>query len=217
MSRPHLLSKSFVAFTGATVLLALSAAINQCAIAATGEVIGPATMSFNSLPGPHSAPYSGHTEGDLVLLPTAGSWFQSISFGNPGPSIFAGPIASPVISYLQLTDNAGLFTFNSFDFTSNNGDSTYDIQGYLGATLVYHDTGMLPASYSPFPFNTHLNPYLAVPVDALLIGIIPGNGVTSINLDNLRVITVPEPSSIVLLGLLSLGFMSRRRFARTAK
>jgi hypothetical protein len=38
-------------------------------------------------------------------------------------------------------------------------------------------------------------------IDSLLIEVVPGGGVSSINLDNIVVSTVPEPSSVTMASL----------------
>ena len=175
------------------------------------NVAGAGGISFSSLSGPNLAAYTGHTEGDFTIIPTAGTWQQALAYGNPVPSILDGPTNAPGIAVLLITDNVDLFTFGALDFSSNNGNSSYDIQGYLGANLQFHETGTLLASFSPFSFKTLLSSDPALQVDSLLIEVIPGSGVTSINLDNIKVATIPEPDAVILLvaGLVALGSWPR--------
>jgi hypothetical protein len=165
-------------------------------------------ISFSGLTGPNLAPYLGSTEGNFAVTPTAGTWLQATFYGAPTPSIVDGPIMGPGFGVIQITSSAGLFKLGSFDFSSNNGDSTYDIQGILGSTTVYHETGTLPGTFGPFSFSTLFTAYASVPVDGLFIGIIPGPDTTSVNLDNIDVrlagITVPDAPG-PLFGLLFLG------------
>jgi len=182
------------------------AAAHVFAVASAGAQIVPHVIivpgpgiSFAPLTGPDGATYLGHTEGDFAVTPTAGAWFQGLSYGNPIPSIYDGPINSPGTAVLQVTDSVGLFTLNSLHYSSNNGNSFYDIQGYLGATLAYHETGTLSGSFDPFSFNTLTTAHPNDPIDGLFIALIPGFGVSSINLDNIGVTTVPEPGSLLLL------------------
>src|SRR6516162_5545419 len=93
-------------------------------------------ISFSGLPGPNLAPYMGSIEGNFAVTPTAGTWLQATFYGNPTPSIVDGPIMGPGIGVIQITASSGLFTLAGFDFSSNNGDSTYDIQGILGSTMA---------------------------------------------------------------------------------
>src|SRR5262249_55474686 len=52
-------------------------------------------MTFSGLTGGYPTPYPGSTEGNFTLIPTAGSWFVSTTYGNTGPSIYDGPVNSP--------------------------------------------------------------------------------------------------------------------------
>jgi len=174
-------------------------------------------IGFQGLTGTNNAPYHGHTEGTFTVTTTAGSWFEAHAYGNPIPSIYDGPINSPAIGAILITDSAGPFTLSSFQFSSNNGDSTYDVQGYSGQTLAYEETGTLPGSFpTGFGFQTNQDTHASVPIDGLVIELIPGPGVTSINLDNIMVTTVPEPMAAELLvaGLACLGL--RRTASRKA-
>lgn len=167
----------------------------------------PIGLSFSSLTGPNGAPYLGSTESGFSITPTSGSWYQSTIYGSPSPSIFDGPVNSPGVATLQITDGAGLFSFSSLDFSSNNGDSSYDIQGFMGASLRFHETGTLAGVSTPFHFSTLLSGDPTVPIDGLLIEVIPGPGVTSLNLDNIMLVAVPEPGTIVFacMGVLAIA------------
>jgi hypothetical protein len=167
-------------------------------------------LSFSSLTGPNGAAYLGSSDSGFAITPTLGSWYQAMIYGTPFPSIFDGPVNTPGVAALQITDGAGLFTFSSMDYSSNNGDSSYDIEGFLGATLRFHETGTLMGVSTPFHFSTLLSGDPTLPIDGLLIEIIPGAGVTSINLDNIMVTTVPEPGAFGFLGLGALAIVVRR-------
>ena len=169
--------------------------------AATPQTGLPADIGFSSLPGPTGEPYLGSVEAEFVITPTLGDWKQSLIYGNPGSSIFAGPINDPQPAGLQVTESLAPFSFLSLDYSSNNGPSAYDIQGFLGQTVQFHQTGTLAASFSPFRFNTLFSEYSSKLVDGLLIQVMPGPGVTSINLDNLYLVTIPEPGSLTFLFL----------------
>jgi hypothetical protein len=170
----------------------------------------PIGLSFSSLSGPNGAPYLGSSESGFAITPILGSWSQAMIYGSPFPSIFDGPVNSPGVAALQITDGAGLFAFSSLDFSSNNGDSTYDIQGFLGPTLQFHETGTLAGVSTPFHFSTLLSGDPALPIDGLLIEITPGAGVTSINLDNIVMVNVPEPGTFGLLCVGALAIVVRR-------
>ncbi len=177
----------------------------------------PGGIGFATLSGTNMAPYTGHTEGDFAVTPTAGSWYEAHIYGDPIPSIFDGPTNSPGFGVLQITDGAGRFTFGSIHYSSNNGESAYHILGFLGEDVAYEEVGILTASFSPFSFNTLLTANPTIPIDGLLFELTPGAGVTSINLDNIGVATVPEPSAAALLALgllLAPGIGSFRAKAR---
>jgi hypothetical protein len=182
---------------------------------------GPiAGVSFSNLTGTNGAPYLGSSEGGFAITPTVGNWYQGMIYGGPAPSIFDGPVNAPGVAVLQITAGVIPFTLSSLDFSSNNGDSTYDIQGFLGPTLQFHETGTMLGVFGPFHFTTLLSENPAVPIDGLLIQVIPGAGVTSLNLDNINVVFVPEPGSCVLLALGAAGWLSRRgvrRFSAAAR
>lgn len=161
----------------------------------------PPGITFSPLTGPSGAAYTGHTENEFAVTPTAGFWFQSLGYGNAAPSIYDGSSQTNalVTGVIQITDSLGPFTLSKFEYSSNNGNSSYDIQGYLGATLQYHETGTLMGSFEPFSFRTNTVAHATDPIDGLFIAVIPGFGVSSINLDNIGVASVPEPGSWLLL------------------
>lgn len=172
-------------------------------------------ITFSGLPGPNLAAFTGAAEGGFAVTPTSGNWLQAMIYGNPGPSILDGPVNAPGIGVIQVTDGAGLFTLGGFDFSSNNGDSTYDIEGFQGASLAYQETGTLGGTFGPFSFSTLHAADPAVPVNGLLIEVIPGASTTSINLDNIQVVSVPESGGIPLLGLGLAGIIRlRARFGK---
>jgi hypothetical protein len=170
----------------------------------------PGGFGFSYLPGPHGAPYLGSTEGDFTLTTPSGSWQQSLIYGNPGGSIFVGPLGAPAPAALNVTDSAGRFNFISLDYSSNNGESLFDIQGFLGANLLFHETGTLTASYSPFSFHTLLSNNPGMELDGLIIQLLPGPGATSINIDNIFLVTVPEPGTAGLAAVIALVTFGRR-------
>jgi len=198
--------RDFISLSFCACLISLAAISAR----AQGVYITGLPISFGNLTGPNLSPFTGSVEGSFIVSPTSGDWLEGIYYGNPGPSILLGPLNGPASGVIQITDTAGEFTMAGLDFSSNNGDSTYDIEGFQGATLAYQETGALPGTFGPFSFSTlsTANPNLAI--DALLIEIIPGNGATSVNLDNIEVQTVPEPDGFVLAGLSLAGFIGLR-------
>src|SRR5262249_30559563 len=185
----ELIMKKLLAITTAAALLAIPGALQAYVI------------QFNNLPGPNGAAYNGSAEGGFTITPTAGNWFQGTLYGNPPPSIFAGPIGQPVASTIQITFGLGLFDFTSLDYSSNNAGGRFLIDGFLSGNLVFSQAGDLSASLPPnFGFNNLLSNNGAL-IDTLSIEVIPGDGTTSINLDNidLSVHGVPEDGATLLL------------------
>lgn len=168
-------------------------------------IVQPAGVGFSNLGGTNGQPYLGHVEGGFSVTPTAGSWFISQIYGTPLPSIYDGPVNTPGVGVLQITGGAVPFTLSSFDFSSNNGDSLYNIRGFLGPNLQYEETGTLAGTFGPFAFSTLSILNSTVPVDGLFIGLTPDSGVTSINIDRIQVMTVPEPACGLLLTFAALA------------
>ena len=166
------------------------------------SIVSTQGITFTGLTGPNLSPYTGSVEGAFAVTPTSGTWEESTVYGNPGPSIFDGPVNAPGAGVIQITDSLGRFNFAGFDFSSNNGNSLYDVEGFLGGALAYEQTGELSGTFGPFNFSTLLTADPMVAVDGLLISIIPESGATSVNLDNIQVATVvgavPEPGSYSL-------------------
>ena len=167
---------------------------------------GATTIAFDPLIAPNGTPYAGHTEKGFTVAPLTANWFVAQLFGNPVPDIFAGPVGTPSLSTIEVTQNALLpFMFDSVDLASNNDTSSrFRFAGFLGATLVFDVTGTVP-SLLPFGFVTEGNPFAAALINRLEITMVPGDGVTSMNLDNIVVNAVPEPASLLLLGTGLLG------------
>lgn len=170
----------------------------------------PITIGFDAL-SVDGSPYAGHSEDGFTVTPTAGDWFVGLQFGNPTPSIFAGPAFS-VQGTNTVEVTGGTFNFLSSDFACNNGsDCSASITGFLGASVLFTQVSSVTAG-PPFQFFTTNNGAPGVTIDKLVITLTPGNGTSSINLDNIVLDRpVPEPA---LMSLLALGFGGALRLRR---
>lgn len=182
-----------------------------------GRSASAQTITFGPLSGANGAAYSGHSEAGFTVATTGGSWFEAHVFGNPTPSIFAGPIGSPSTSSIQVTkDGGGLFDFTSVDLSPNNGPIEYKIEGLAGGSSVFTQSGTM--SHVGFFFETLLSTSSAL-IDTLSITLVPGAGTTSMNIDNIVLSehpTVPEPAFVQLSALLGLGGLGLLRLRRKA-
>ena len=91
-------------------------------------------ITFLGLNGPDLSPFSSsYVEGNFAVTPTSGTWLESTRngnpapYGNPAPCILAGPVNSPQPAVIQITDSVGNFTLSGLDFSSNNGNSLFDL------------------------------------------------------------------------------------------
>ena len=189
-------------------------------LAALGTAASADTITFGGLGGANGDPFpSPYAENNWIVQSVAGNWFQGQDFGNPVPSVFAGPVGSPGPSnVLLITDvSNSFFNFTSADLACNNGtDCPFVFVGLVGGGTVYTNPGSVTAG-PPFQFFTEVNPDSGIAIDALAIGIGPGDGTTSMNVDNIVLSlvrsNVPEPSAVALLALalLGMGLVARRQ------
>jgi hypothetical protein len=152
------------------------------------------TITFSGLAGANGDPVATYTEGGFTVATAVGQFFQGQLFGNPLPSLFAGPIGGgPVFDVLDVTANGGgPFNFASVDLAANNGNVNFTFTGFLGGVQQYVvngvETGRPPG---PFGFDTIVNPDAGIAINDLRIALnILG---TSGNVDNIGVATVPGP------------------------
>jgi hypothetical protein len=190
-------------------LRAFTAAL-LCSVAAASA--SAATITFNALPGGNGTPLTTYDEAGFTVANSAGQFFGGTLFGNPTPSIFAGPQFGPATNAITITrTGGGAFTLDEFDIASNNGASEYTILGTLAGATVLNLVGTQP-QISPFGF-VQFNVGSALLDTVTLTFTARG---TSMNIDNIDVtpgqVQVPEPMSAALLGagLLGLGLMRRR-------
>jgi hypothetical protein len=176
------------------------------------------TITFSGLAGANGTPVATYTEGGFTVTTIVGQFFQGQVFGNPVPSLFAGPVqGGPRNNTLDVKMNGGgLFNFSSFDLAANNGNVNFSLMGFLGGVLQYAVNGVEPGRFGPFGFDTILNSSAAVAIDDLRIAlnILGSSG----NVDNIVVSAVPLPAALPLFaGVLGgMGFLGWRRKRKAA-
>ncbi len=146
-----------------------------------------ATITFDGLPGPDTDPFTTYVENTFAVEPTAGSLYQNVSGGNPGPSIYAlGPNYTggvPVPAAVTVTENTtGTFVFVSMDANTFSGTLELSIQGFLNGSLVLDQT----ANLVPNGFETIVSDDPFQVLDELVITGTPGTS-ESYNFDNIVV------------------------------
>ena len=78
-------------------------------------VASATTITFSGLTGANGTPVATYTEGGFTVTTTLGQFFQGQVFGNPIPSLFAGPAqGGPANDTLDVTRNGG----GSFNFAT---------------------------------------------------------------------------------------------------
>jgi len=160
------------------------------------------TITFGGLAGPNGAVFTTYTESGFTVSPNGASqWCQGLLFGNPLPSLFTGPVCgSPTTTNaLTVTEGGMAFMFSSLDIAANNGNTLFSIIGTLLGVPVFLFSGTVPGQFGPFGFTTVGS--LSGLIDQLVITFSTAG--SSSNLDNIVLVTrtVPEPGSLVLIGL----------------
>jgi hypothetical protein len=184
------------------------------AIGLTGLLLGGAaqaattTITFNGLPGPNGALFAGlYMEGGFSVSAPGGNVFQGTIFGNPAPSLVVGSVfGGGPNGIVSVTAGGSNFSLTSFDLAGNNGAADFTVTGFEGLSQIFSLSGNVNAGTAVFQTVAgepgQIND---------LVFSLTSNG-TSLNLDNIVVATVPEPSTwaMMLLGLAGLGFAFRQ-------
>ncbi|SRR5258708_25824117 len=158
------------------------------------------TITFSGLSGANGAPFSAYTEVGFNVNVFSGTWVEAHAFGNPVPDIFSSSASASVDVTRQ---GSGVFDFLSVDLGNANaiGSPSYVIEGRLSNAVLFTQSGTLPAVTG---FNSIISLSTSTAIDTLRI--IMNLGTTSsYNIDNIQVqgttsSTVPEPTSLLLLG-----------------
>jgi hypothetical protein len=170
------------------------------------------------LTGANGTPVATYTEGGFTVTTTVGQFFQGQLFGNPVPSIAAGPLfGGPTNDAIAVTAGGVPFTLSAFDLANSNANTIYTFSGtLLGVEVTGGDTQLPPSQ----AFTTVFVPsmFLSILMDSFVItaNIVVGAGDTSTYIDNIVVNLVPGPivgAGLPGLILASVGLLAwwRRR------
>jgi hypothetical protein len=175
-------------------------------------------IDFGGLSGGNGSAFTGpYVEDTYTVGTTSGEVFEGHAFGNPAPSLVVGGVFGGLSHGSIEITNAFLFQLTSWDQTSQNGDSTYRVEGYDGATLLYTLTGSVPGVPGGVPWLTIAGNSTSV---NRLVFTLTTQG-TSTNFDNVvldAAAPVPEPGTwaLMIVGFGAAGFAMRRARAKSA-
>jgi hypothetical protein len=160
-------------------------------VSATASVI-----DFNTLTGANGDPFSTYSENGFTVTAIQGSWSRAFLFGNPIPAIFCNQCAPGTVA---ITDGGAPFTFASVDLgNAQSSVDTFIIQGFRLGSMVFSQSGSLTLANS---FQTFASIDPTVLMDNLTISLTSSASLFDYNIDNIVVDAVPEPGTVVLVGI----------------
>jgi hypothetical protein len=182
------------------------------------------------LGGSNLSAFTSYTESGYTVAPTSGQWFEAHIFGSSIPAIGSGPLYNDAGfgAPQTITVTGGTFEFVGVDLTSNSaGGTKYEIVG----SLLGVEKFMFGTTISDINTFKSIGSLSADVVDKVTITGKRGAGVTSFNIDNIRLTAandpgppgpgctaphcpdpnVPEPASLLLLGVGLAGIEIWRR------
>ena len=176
-------------------------------------------ITFDGLTGSHVPLTAPYTESGFTVTVTDGAWGQGQLEGNPPPSIFSGPGFVPYSSTNNAfsVTNGGRFAFGGLDIAANESDVTYEFLGLLAGSTVFDLFGDVDDLTGCCVFHTVGTGELSDLIDTLFVSITLTGDSNTVNVDNIVVDAVPEPTTLAMLatGLAFLLALRRRRLAGT--